>query len=59
MQWSDADGKTLLKLASRPGPALLASVLKIRTELQLNFREWPDVRRRNFIDWLRAQEERP
>lgn len=59
VQWSDADGKTLLKLASRPSPALLASVLKIRAELQLNFREWPDVRRRSFIDWLRAQEERP
>lgn len=57
VQWSDADGKTLLGLASRAGPALLASVLKIRAELQLNFREWPDVRRRSFIDWLRAQEE--
>lgn len=59
VQWSEADGKALLRLASRPNQKLMASVLKIRAELHLNFRECPDVRRRSFIDWLRAQEEQP
>lgn len=57
VQWSDDDGKTLVGLASRATPALLEAVLKIRAELQLSFREWPDVRRRGFIDWVRAQKE--
>ena len=57
VRWSADDGKTLVGLASRATPALLEAVLKIRAELQLSFREWPDVRRRGFIDWVRAQKE--